>query len=944
MSVADQSGDQPASIQLLRPLDTGENLQRVAQNQDATRQASGRVSCLRWGKVDAPIVVLCEPPSEDAWVGGYPLDLDLLKYFALLAKSAGFSRDDIQLVGLCPPLPGRIRNSARLKWEHVAGHVPGVTQTIAALAPRCIVTLGELATRAMLGRPVKITKVRGVALPVELAEGQAVPVLPMLAPSFVRRIPDHEVILRADLGTLARLRQADYAPRGLFDDATTAKDYQWRHNIADVVAELQTRLAAGERPVIAVDTETTGLNTRVVDVLTVQLATGPGKAYVCPVDRAYDPRLSKTGRRVLLNQLRTVLEDPRIAKVAHNASYDHQVLAYRLGILVKGWHADTMIEAFAVDENLIDKSLDSCIRVWVPAMSGYNDSLNLALDKSNMRATSHADMLAYAGGDPDATLRLHRVLTGLLVEDPSQLNLFRRVQMPAAIALMDAVERAGTLIDQDRLAAFGVEVRRWIEAKYAELIQMVPGAVRRKYLRDHQVTARGKKKADNPLKFSRPDFVRDILFSADGFGLDPKVYTKTTAELDWAERVASTSGKQHLIYFVDRGDAAGEFCAGLMQYQSAVKLETTYIGQRAGLDEEGESLPATGVWRYIQADGAVYPTYWLSRTNTGRTSSSNPNGQNRPKRGVWAKAYGRTHIARPGFVLIAADLSQIELRIMAWMAGDPVMLQIYRDGGDIHLVTAASIRFRAETQHHGIAWVVANCWPGLAPEEQARLRRSAKIINFGFLYSMTANGFKRYAKTEYNQNYSDSQAQLFRRTFFQTYPAIAAYHEAVVNFAQEHGYVRALHGALRRLPSIYSTDSAIRALAERQAINAPIQRFASDLGVMAMARFTAQCRAAGLSFEELRISGFVHDQLVAEVRTELAEDAAGWLKWCMENQPLGPWFGLAPPVPILSNVEIGANLGDMVEHAEIAAVRPAWWQDDEEAALAQQLHVSLLTA
>nr|WP_279629144.1 DNA polymerase [Labrenzia sp. 011] len=198
-----------------------------------------------------------------------------------------------------------------------------------------------------------------------------------------------------------------------------------------------------------------------------------------------------------------------------------------------------------------------------------------------------------------------------------------------------------------------------------------------------------KKGEEVGLKFSRPDFVRDILFSEDGFGLTPRVFTKSTQKLPDDQKIASTSAKDHLPYF---GEIS--FVAQYMDFTRLEKMRGTYVGPPAYTDEEtGREIDPRGFWKYIYKD-RIHPSFLLHRTVTGRTASANPNAQNFPKRGKGGmkevvKAFRRVFEAPPGWKILEADLSQAELRVAAWMANERTMIDIYRSGGDIHASTAA---------------------------------------------------------------------------------------------------------------------------------------------------------------------------------------------------------------------------------------------------------------
>ena len=645
------------------------------------------------------------------------------------------------------------------------------------------------------------------------------------------------------------------------------------------------------------DTETTGLRWHdpSVEVITVQIGYAPGKVVVCPIDVLYWPEWENRGRAraKLIGQIKQLAEDPTVRKVAHNGKFDIHMLR-KLGINTVNWADDTQLKAFAVDENMMEKSLDECVRRWVLPMAGYADQFNQDTDKSDMRAVPRDKMLQYAAGDADATFRLDDVLTPLLARDPEQERIYRMVQMPAMRAFADTVERNGMLINQPRLQEFGDEVRTWLEQAYPDLIGRVPAAVRRAHL-----------EAGKELKFSRADLVRDTLFTPGGFNLTPVVFTEGTRELeDPAERVASTSSKDHLPFFSDPATPAGSFVIDLIDFQKTTKLEGSFIGSH----NQGN-----GLWQYIAPNGKIYPSYMLHRAVTGRTASADPNGQNFPKRGRWAKPYQSIFCASPGFKLVNCDLSQIELRIAAWAANERTMLRVYREGGDIHTTTAKAVSGLSEAQ-----------WNALSQADKKLKRFKAKAVNFGFLYGMGARKFRAFAKTDYNVDYTERESYQTRDAFFALYSGLEQWHIDVREFVRANGYVRALHGAVRHLPTVWSNDTGMVASAERQAINSPVQRFGSDLGLMSMARFSAQADP-----DLFRIIGFVHDALVMEVRDGYEREGIEALLWAMQSNPLEQWFGITAPLPITAEADIGLTGGGMLEFADLPPVeeRPDWFNE-----------------
>ena len=296
--------------------------------------------------------------------------------------------------------------------------------------------------------------------------------------------------------------------------------------------------------------------------------------------------------------------------------------------------------------------------------------------------------------------------------------------------------------------------------------------------------------------------------------------------------------------------------------------------------------------RYIVND-MVYPRYSLTTAVTGRTSSQDPNGQNFPKRGDNAKAYRKCFKAPEGFVILAADLSQAELRISADMANDPTMIRIYREGGDIHKATACIVmgltleQFEMQT-----------------PDEQSLARFKAKAVNFGFIYGMGWRKFIIYAKTQYAVEFTEQEAQRIREGFFAKYSQLGGWHKRVRKLARDAGQIRSYDGRIRHLPMIWSDEERVQQEAERQAINSPVQAFASFLGVMSMSRIDRN-----VDPEYLKLMSFVHDEIGVLVRMEHIVWGAKTLKYFMESNPLERWFNRRMKLPIVADVGFGKNLG-----------------------------------
>lgn len=840
----------------------------------------------RRGKTDAKILVICDSPTIEAMKDGLPMPKKQMQWFAKRALSQGFVEDDFQFITLCPPIKQIDLGTAKRKWDHVKQYEERLRELVEEIDPTVVVTCGELASRVMLQRAVKITKARGITTS-DPKTGRIV--FPMLSPKLVTKQPDYLPVFDADLGTLNRLKVGKYDPVSL---QVTDVDYQW-------VTDLQFLIDA-KPPMIAVDTEGSGLKYRDPDfeVYTVQISTGPGIAMVCPVSWTYYKRweaefnandIFMTERQcdTLKAQVRTIMEDASIKKMAHNFKFDDGCIEYSLGTNTQGWEQDTELMTRAVNENFMSYSLDDCVRVYVPEMAGYADLFNKMVDKSRMIDVPPFDqtdvegtivkpgMLSYAGGDPDATYRLARALWPMLRRDPGQMFLYQYVNMRGLLSFAKRIESFGQCIDRVALDEYKREVDEWVTAEGRALFRLIPAAIRRKYLLDPKGAS-----------FTRDVFVQDILFSEGGFNLRPSVFTKSTKDLPMNMRIPSVSTKDHLPYFTDRKDAAGAFVRRFIDFKKAQKLLSTYID---------------GFYKYIRPandntdEEKIYPSYNF-RTNTYRSNSQDPNGQNFPKRGNFAAGFLRLIKASAGKVLIACDMSQVELRLTAWSAMEREMLRIYNTGGDIHEATAATVMRMTIEEFRAL------------PNAERKLQRfRAKAVNFGFIYGAQWKTFQTYAKTNYGVDYTDKQAEEVRELFFAKYQLLP-WHTRVEDYVREHGCVKTLHGGTRHLPAVWSDDWKIATGAVRQAINAPIQRMGSDLGIIAIARLAAQADP-----RLIRPVGFVHDQVVCEVDPGYVQQGMGWLSWIMENPPLNEWFGITAPLPFVADPEFGMNLYDTTE-------------------------------
>ena len=415
-------------------------------------------------------------------------------------------------------------------------------------------------------------------------------------------------------------------------------------------------------------------------------------------------------------------------------------------------------------------------------------------------------------------------------------------------------------------------------------------------------------------------------------GVRLRGWPRLSNSLSEGEEVLRTSDSICGIYGDSCGATAGESGSTSHRRES----EEQYPGQLSGIDgdrapEDTRKVPDTGGGLTIEKvicagvhrvyDFQVEEDHSYLACGVFNHNSENPNGQNFPKRGKNAKAYRRIFVPPPGYYVLEADLSQAELRIAADMANDKEMLRIYQTGGDIHTETACIALGLTMAQ-----------FKQLSKAEQKDWRTKAKAINFGFLYGMGWRKFIGYAKTQYGVVFTEEEAQQIREAFFERYYALPDWHKAMRQFAHQHGYVRSYSGRIRHLPMIDSDDQGVQSEAERQAINSPVQEFASSLGVMAMGRLSEE-----IDPQYLKPIAFVHDAIYCYVPYEYIGWAAHTLKYYMQSNPIEEWFNIRLKCPIVADVSIGLNLGDTYELEDFSLDEPydfgKLWNTEEESGL-----------
>ena len=551
------------------------------------------------------------------------------------------------------------------------------------------------------------------------------------------------------------------------------------------------KLEAAE--LFAFDTETTSLDYMIAEVVGVSFAVEPGAAAYVPLAHDYPGAPDQLNRDAVLEALRPLLEDAKTAKVGQHLKYDANVLANH-GITLRGIQDDTMLESYILDAAGSRHDLDTLALKYLGQRTiHFEDIAGKGAKQLTFNQVPIEQAAPYAAEDAEVTLRLHQMLTEKLNQTPSLSTLYRELEMPL-VPVLSRIERNGALVCRDTLAAHSQELGGRIlslEAKAHEL-------------------------AGGPFNLGSPKQLGEILFNQ----LELPVLRKTPKGApSTAEEVLAELALDYPLPAV------------LMEYRSLSKLKSTYT------DKLPEMIDSH--------TGRVHTSYHQAVTATGRLSSSDPNLQNIPIRTEEGRRIRQAFIAAPGCKIVAADYSQIELRIMAHLSQDEGLLNAFANELDVHSATAAEV-FGVEID-------------AVSGDQ----RRKAKAINFGLIYGMSAFGLAKQL------GLGRSEAQEYIDLYFARYPGVADYMARTRELAHETGYVETLKGRRLYLPEINARNRQRQQAAERTAINAPMQGTAADMIKMAM--LAVDQWLAGSTIDARMIMQ-VHDELVFEVETGAVDE------------------------------------------------------------------------
>jgi len=577
-----------------------------------------------------------------------------------------------------------------------------------------------------------------------------------------------------------------------------------------------------ESELFAFDLETTSLNYMQAEIVGISFAVTPNEAAYVPVAHSYIDAPAQLARETVLEQLKSLLEDPQHHKLGQHIKYDMNVLA-RYNITLQGVAFDSMLESYVLDSSANRHDMDTLALKYLGYKTiHFEDVAGKGAKQVTFDQVEIDRAAEYAAEDADITLRLHQSLWPKLEAIPGLAKVFREIEMPL-MPVLARMEQRGVLLDVEMLRRQSSE----LEKRVLELEKAA-----------HQA-------AGEPFNLGSPKQLQAILFEKQGL---PVVSKTAKGQPSTAESVLQELALQGF-----------ELPQLILEYRSLSKLKSTYT------DKLPEMInPETG---------RVHTSYQQAVAATGRLSSTEPNLQNIPVRTEEGRRIRKAFIPQPGYRMVAADYSQIELRIMAHLSHDPGLLEAFRKGEDIHRATAAEVF-------------------GMPLEKvSSEQRRSAKAINFGLIYGMSAFGLARQLGID------RGRAQEYVDLYFSRYPGVKDYMDGIREQAREQGFVETVFGRRLYIPEINASNHARRQYAERTAINAPMQGTAADIIKRAMVSLDHTIEQNSLP---IRMIMQVHDELVFEVQQEGLDSAIDTIRDSM--------VGAAElSAPLVVDVGVGDN-------------------------------------
>lgn len=550
----------------------------------------------------------------------------------------------------------------------------------------------------------------------------------------------------------------------------------------------------------AIDTETTNLDYRVAELVGFSIAFDANEAYYVPLAHDYEGAPEQLSREQVLAQIKPILENEQVKKIGHHLKYDAHIFANH-GITIQGWYFDTMLASYVLNAAATRHGMDDVARVYLSHLTTTFEQIagkgakQKTFNQIELEVAAH-----YAAEDAHVTYRLYEVLSSKLKSHPELVNILHNIEMPVA-RVLTGMEEDGIKLDHKFLDQLSVE--------FSDTMQTL----------ENQAT----ELAGETFNIASPKQVGEVLF--DKLGIKGG---KKTATGQYSTSESILEKIEHPLAEV------------ILEHRGLAKLKNTYTDR---LVEQSHD-----------ATHRVHTSYHQALTATGRLSSTDPNLQNIPIRTPIGRQIRKAFIAPEGRVLLAADYSQIELRLMAHFSQDDALVHAFQQGQDVHRRTAAEVL-------------------GIAIEDVTNdQRRQAKAVNFGLLYGMSEFGLTRQL------GFTREESRSYIARYFQRYPGVLDYMERTRQIAHEQGFVETILGRRLYTPDILATNKMIKQAAERAAINAPLQGSAADIIKLAMIAVDKI-----LPKDQAKLLLQVHDELVFEADVSIADELSKQIADVMQS-------------------------------------------------------------
>ncbi|RLZ07300.1 DNA polymerase I [Acinetobacter sp. 2JN-4] len=550
----------------------------------------------------------------------------------------------------------------------------------------------------------------------------------------------------------------------------------------------------------AIDTETTNLDYRIAELVGFSVAFDANDAFYVPVAHDYEGAPEQLNRDQILAQIKPILENEQVKKIGHHLKYDAHIFANH-DITIRGWYFDTMLASYVLNAAATRHGMDDVARLYLSHLTTTFEQIagkgakQKTFNQIELEVAAH-----YAAEDAHVTYRLYEVLSGKLKSSPELVNILHNIEMPVA-RVLTAMEEDGIKLDHQFLDQLSVEFSKTIQTLENQATEL----------------------AGEAFNVSSPKQVGEVLFEKLGIKGGKKT---ATGQFSTSESILEKI--EHPLAEV------------ILEHRGLAKLRNTYTDR---LIEQSHDTTHR-----------VHTSYHQALTTTGRLSSTDPNLQNIPIRTPIGRQIRKAFIAPEGRVLLAADYSQIELRLMAHFSQDDALIHAFQQGQDVHRRTASEVL-------------------GIAIEDVTNdQRRQAKAVNFGLLYGMSEFGLTRQL------GFTREESRSYIARYFQRYPGVLDYMERTRQIAREQGFVETILGRRLYTPDILASNKMIKQAAERAAINAPLQGSAADIIKLAMIAVDQM-----LPKEQAKLLLQVHDELVFEADAAIADELSKQIAEVMQS-------------------------------------------------------------